>query len=405
MKKHRIPLPSHLATRDPTLSHDGNLQNFYEEDTPIGKMVVKRPGQTNNVALGPCLAQGSTFFNNNSYFICSNVIYVNPTPTTTPSCPAPGSAISWGSGFFAMLDPVTNFVWTSDAQNTVVNVYDPTDQSLKASITNPAGSLGGPAGLFYLSTIRSFVTSSGNALSNPDVWIIDAGTYAITHTVDFAGGSGYAPFFPSQIPFTNIVVDYSNNNFGGAGNFSFVIGTYTGSAANPYPVFVSPPNAPKDYLPIPNMQLVSYYNGNNIWIVNFASPATFTTYTTAGSTDVSQQTYDTIRKRIWYVDVTSNALTYIDLSAGVAGSQVIVSTLAQTIKQIVYDPQRDVLWCAASGSGDILKVSPSTGAVLKTYPGVGTGASAPLNVGTRLVLWKSCSLIQNTGGLRLIPIQ
>jgi hypothetical protein len=59
----RIPLAASLANRDGTVTKDGLLVNCYEEQNPIGTMIVKRPGLNFFANYGFGCAQGAITFN------------------------------------------------------------------------------------------------------------------------------------------------------------------------------------------------------------------------------------------------------------------------------------------------------------------------------------------------------
>lgn len=63
METTRFPLTAILANRDSTVTKDGLLVNCYEEKTPIGDMVVKRPGLEFYTNYGLGCAQGAISFN------------------------------------------------------------------------------------------------------------------------------------------------------------------------------------------------------------------------------------------------------------------------------------------------------------------------------------------------------
>ena len=75
MQTERMPLAAILATRDATTDKDGLLTNCYEEQTPLGTMIIKRPGLRTISNLGLGCAQGAISFNGEALFIKSDKVY------------------------------------------------------------------------------------------------------------------------------------------------------------------------------------------------------------------------------------------------------------------------------------------------------------------------------------------
>lgn len=102
METKRLPLVSILANRDHNIVQDGLLVNCYHEATPIGDMVVKRPGLVVEESLGTGCAQGSITYNGNAVWVQDDQLWTGsaglPTPSTfsaltTPTKPVNGSSI------------------------------------------------------------------------------------------------------------------------------------------------------------------------------------------------------------------------------------------------------------------------------------------------------------------------
>jgi hypothetical protein len=83
MESVRLNVAQELAPRnavnespDEFTGKDGLLRNCYKESTPLGEMVVKRPGlELNTDAFVAGCAQGSFLYNDIPYFIVGGIIY------------------------------------------------------------------------------------------------------------------------------------------------------------------------------------------------------------------------------------------------------------------------------------------------------------------------------------------
>lgn len=394
-EKTRISLPTDLATRDATVSHDGLLQNLYEENTPIGPMIVKRPGLTNNIALGACVAQGSTFFNNNNYFICSNTLYVNPTALNPPTCPVPGSASTFGNGnvnYFAALDPVTGFLWAGQTANIhKLAVYNPTTGALVTEIS--VGVAGADiVGVFYNPSTRVMVAVGTNTFGNPNFFVFNPDTYAILQSLVTGTGAGWQGQTVCLDNAASKWVIYNENALGGGGNYSVDMITFAVSGANPYPIAGDPIF---DFVYASDIPVFVVMGQSTFHLIaDFAGVKSKTDVTVASSGSITPTTYDPTRKNFWYVETDTNKLFSININGTLIGNPVLLTILPSQIRQIVYDQSRDVLW-GTFADGNVRKISPSTGAILATLPGADT-FSAPQGAGQRLFLIGGCTLIQNT---------
>lgn len=396
-KKHRIPLPSHLATRDSSVTHDGQLSNFYVEDTPLGKMIVKRPGLTNNIALGPCIAQGSTFFNSNNYFICSNTLYINPQTSTPPTCAAPGSVFTFGAAsenLYATFDPITKNIWASNELNThTLTVYNSTTGAVVQTITIPATS-GDTTAIFYVAATRKMMAvSTASAVGIPNFFVINPDTYAIENSIITSTGSGVTWDTLCLDNTTTKLVAYNGNALGGGGNFSIGYLSLT-PLINDYPI-TGIVELDAVYAPdIPVFALLA--PGHVTLISDFAGAKTATDFAYNNDTAIPPTAYDTKRKNFWVFERGTHKLFFINVNGSAIGSSTLVTTLPANPLQVTYDASRDVLW-ATFDDGTYRKISPSDGSILRTFMGSSTGTVNSL-AGNRLLLRDSCTLIQCDGG-------
>lgn len=395
----RIPLPSHLATRDSTLGKDGILKNFYEESTPLGEMIVKRPGQANSIALGPCVAQGSTFFNGNDYFICSNVVYVNPPGSSSPPvCPVPGSTSNFGNAntnTFATIDPVTGLIWASESPNIhKVAVYNPTTGALVTEISIPSTS-GDTQKIFYVTASRKMVMPSTGTSGVVNFFVINPDSYVVEKSLVTGTGAGWQGATAALDNATTKIVVYNSSAIGGGGNLDVDYITYAVSGANPYPILGNPVS---DSVHSPDLPIFALLGVGYIYFISdIGGSITSTQYTfTASSFKANAPTcYDIKRKYFWIVEPDTHNLYFIPVSGGTPGTKTLVSTLPAQTNQICYDPGRDVLW-ATFGDGMLRKISPADGSILFTTSGANTSFFPGL-VGTKLLLLNECTLIQNSG--------
>lgn len=74
METKRLPLPQILATRDAAVAKDGLLSNCYEEATPIGDMIVQRPGYTVQNSFGIGCAQGGITYDGQAVWIIADTL-------------------------------------------------------------------------------------------------------------------------------------------------------------------------------------------------------------------------------------------------------------------------------------------------------------------------------------------
>lgn len=74
METQRLPLVGPIETRDSTLSKDADVVNLYAESTPIGPMLVKRPGYTLNSDISGSVAQGAVRFITSVYAVVDNTL-------------------------------------------------------------------------------------------------------------------------------------------------------------------------------------------------------------------------------------------------------------------------------------------------------------------------------------------
>ena len=74
MEKKRIPIDTVLASRDATLNSDGLLVNCYVESSPLGKMVVKRPGVQAYQQYTAGTGQGAFNFNGAPLYIIGDTL-------------------------------------------------------------------------------------------------------------------------------------------------------------------------------------------------------------------------------------------------------------------------------------------------------------------------------------------
>ena len=399
IKNKRIPLPSHLATRDSTLGKDGILKNFYEESTPLGEMIVKRPGQANSIALGPCVAQGSTFFNNNNYFICSNIIYVNPPGITTPPiCPIPGSSANFGnanSNVFGFYDPVTGYIWASEVGNIhKIAIYNPVTASLVTEITIPSAS-GDTQGIFYMPNIRKMFTVTTATLGTNNLFVINPDTYAIEQSLSVPGGGGWQMAALCLDNVSDFIACYNGSllDVGSAGSVNYL--TYATSGAGAYPVAGVPIS---DFVYAPTLPVFAVLGTNTVVLISHfgnVKAATSFTFSSLSNASILPTAFDTVRQRFWVAESATGNLYYIPVTALTVGTKTLLSTIPAAFTQICYDSFRDVLW-VTSTDGNLRKISPSTGAVVGTFSGASTFVQPGL-VGTRLILSDSCTLIQNSG--------
>jgi len=107
MQTERMPLAAILATRDASVTKDGLLVNCYEEQTPLGTMIIKRPGLQTIANLGLGCAQGAISFNGEALFIKSDKVYQDFTftpggATWTSSAANPFTGARVGSGMASL---------------------------------------------------------------------------------------------------------------------------------------------------------------------------------------------------------------------------------------------------------------------------------------------------------------
>lgn len=147
MQTQRLPLAQILAPRDATSSKDGMLKNCYKEDTPIGQMIVKRPGLTITQQFTEGCAQGAIDYTGTPLFIIGDAVAGAPAAltgaswtakTTTPkptsgtfgSGASPGSLVSFGGNLYS--------IGGKNASDTSISVYKSIDNGASwSTISTP----------------------------------------------------------------------------------------------------------------------------------------------------------------------------------------------------------------------------------------------------------------------------
>lgn len=137
MPTRRLSLPSVLASRDATGNKDGLLTNCYCEKTPIGDMIVKRPGYAVQGNTGTGCAQGAVTFNGQALFIKGDAIQSNFQPfasgtgwTGATSPPKPTNGVGLGSNGGGMLVSLGGALYALDGRDNLdgsVGVYKSTN--------------------------------------------------------------------------------------------------------------------------------------------------------------------------------------------------------------------------------------------------------------------------------------
>jgi hypothetical protein len=107
METKRLQLVNILATRDSTVTKDGLLTNCYKESTPIGDMIIKRPGYSIRDSFGVGCAQGGITYDGQAIWVIADALVTGGagipvvsafSSLTTPPKPTAASSVGTAAG-------------------------------------------------------------------------------------------------------------------------------------------------------------------------------------------------------------------------------------------------------------------------------------------------------------------
>jgi hypothetical protein len=207
METKRLDLSAILANRDSSISKDGLLVNAYLENTPLGKMIQKRPGLLSTWNAGLGCAEGAITYNGKAL-----VVVGGSWGTTTQAPPTYSPGTSWSLFVASPNMPATNSsvatnnnpslasvsgrllsIGNTSTFGTGQNVYASDDNgstwsSIASSVTGPQGSLLNTVNLTATIGTSVYIYLVG---TSPGVWkSIDSGvTWTNVASVTLGGGS------------------------------------------------------------------------------------------------------------------------------------------------------------------------------------------------------------------------
>lgn len=134
METKRLPLNQILATRDSSANKDSILKNCYHEETPLGPMIVKRPGFSLSDSLGVGCAQGGISYDGQAIWVVSDTLHVTGgagipalsafTALTAATKPSNGSSVGTAmAGYLVSHGGDLYSIGGRDNGDTTVSVY------------------------------------------------------------------------------------------------------------------------------------------------------------------------------------------------------------------------------------------------------------------------------------------